>query len=130
MNFLKMIEQLNNMSLANVISIGMLPNDGGIIEGFPEAVLSFDEKTFTIYTFKGFFRPQYEGESFAFSFLDIKEIEMGKYNFRDTYIKITFKDEKFIAFSYFLKVKGYKPQKPNMQAFIEILESISTEEQE
>lgn len=129
MNFNDLIKQVINTNtppLHYISSVGILPNEGGIIEGFPECVLSFDEDHFRLHVFKGFLKPKFEDEQHTFSFSDIKEIEMGKYNFKDYYIKITFKDETYLAFSYLHKVRKYQKQHENIVAFIHKLESIST----
>lgn len=128
MNFnhlIKQVKTIDNPPLKHISSVGILPNDGGIIAGFPECVLSFDDTNFRLHEFDGIFKPTYQGEVHTFLFSEIKEIEMGKYNFKDNYIKITFKDDKFIAFSYLFNVRKYKEQKENILRFILKLESIS-----
>lgn len=130
MNFNKMLQQINTSLLSHVSSVGILPNDGGIIEGFPECALSFDYEQFRLHIFSGYFKPVYQDRYETFLFSDIKEIEMGKYNFKDHYIKITFKDDKYIAFSYLFKVRKYKDQMENIFKFIKKLESISTLDKE
>lgn len=128
MNFNQLIKQITNNKippLSHISSVGILPNDGGLIVGFPECVLSFDDTQFRLHEFVGFLKPKYE-QVHTFLFADIKEIEMGKYNFKDNYIKIVFKDDKFIAFSYLYKVRKYDKQRENILLFIQKLESIST----
>ena len=124
-----MIDQIiesNLYKLDNPIYIGMLPNNGNIIEGYPQAILTFDETNFKIYTFQGIRKYRFNGDVYDFSFVDITEIEMGKYNFKNLYIKIGFSESDFIAFQYFLKVKGHEKQQENINKFIEKLESIAT----
>lgn len=119
---LKKHEELNGLK---PIRIGVLPNDGLIIPGFPEALLTFDLEGFQIYTFEGLIKLTYEHQKFTFNFTDIKEIEMGKYNFKDRYVKITFKDDRYIAFSYHMKDKKYPEQSSLIEAFMHKLESLA-----
>lgn len=131
MNFNNLIKQVNNLEtppLSHISSIGILPNDGGLIDGFPECVLSFNENEFRLHIFRGYLKPKFEGEVKTFLFKDIKEIEMGKYNIKDRYIKILFNDDKFIAFSYVFKIRKYPNQQENIMRFIMKLKSISKEE--
>ncbi len=131
MNFNNLIKQVNELEmppLSHISSVGILPNDGGVIDGFPDCVLSFNESEFRLHIFRGYLKPKYEGEIKTFLFEDIKEIEMGKYNLKDRYIKIIFKNDKFIAFSYGFKIRKYPSQQENILRFITKLESISKEE--
>ncbi len=133
MNFNNLIKQVNNLEippLSHISSVGILPNDGGVIDGFPESVLSFNDSEFRLHIFRGFLKPKFEGEIKTFLFNSIKEIEMGKYNLKDRYIKIVFKDDKFIAFSYVFKVRKYPNQQENIMRFIMKLENISKKEKE
>ncbi len=128
MQALKMIKKIKDSGLFEYdfpTYIGILPNDGKIISGFPQAILTFSETNFNIYPFKGLFRYTYENEVYRFSFSDIKEIEMGKYNFKNRYIKIVFSDDRFIAFDYRFKVKKYPEQKTNLIKFIEKLNTLA-----
>lgn len=130
MNFNNLIKQVNDLEippLSYISSIGILPNDGGVIEGFPDCVLSFNESEFRLHIFRGYLNPKYEGEVKTFLFKEIKEIEMGKYNLKDKYIKIVFNDDKFIAFNYVFKIRKYPFQQENIMRFIMKLESISKE---
>ncbi|MCU0104317.1 hypothetical protein N7603_01450 [Acholeplasma vituli] len=128
MKTLDMIDLLKktepNLS-TTVLRVGVLPNDGNIIPGFPEALLVFDEESFTIYTFEGLLKLTYEDQKYNFRFDEIKEIELGKYNFKDRYLKITFKDDRYIAFSYHLKDKKYPYQSRLVEAFMRKLESLA-----
>jgi hypothetical protein len=119
---LKTYESLDHLK---PMRIGILPNDGLIIPGFPEALLTFDLDTFKIYTFEGLIQLTYEHQKYAFSYAEIKEIEMGKYNFKDRYLKITFKDDRYVAFSYHLKDKQYPEQTSLVEAFLNKLESLA-----
>jgi|GEM_PF-2286967 len=121
-DLLKTYEELQGLK---PMRIGVLPNDGLIIPGFPEALLTFDLDTFTIYTFEGLIQLTYEHQKYAFAYSDIKEIEMGKYNFKDRYLKITFKDDRYVAFSYHLKDKKYPEQTALVEAFLHKLESLA-----
>ena len=108
MSAIKMIEELNNLKileLKNPTYIGILPNDGDIIPGYPQAILTYDETHFNIYTFKGLIKFKFDGNIYKYAFSDLREIELGKYNFKNHYIKLTFDNEKFIAFTYFKKVR-------------------------
>ena len=128
MKTLDMIDLLKksepNLS-TTVMRIGVLPNDGLIIPGFPEALLVFDDENFTIYTFEGLIKLTYEDQKFDFRFDQIKEIELGKYNFKDRYLKLTFKDDRYIAFSYHLKDKKYPDQSRFVEVFMHKLESLA-----
>ncbi|NLN50297.1 MAG: hypothetical protein GX149_01560 [Acholeplasmataceae bacterium] len=128
-----MIEELKNsgvFQLDNPVYIGILPNDGEIIAGYPQAILTFDETDFNIYTFKGIRHFSFDGNVYQFKFSEIKEIELGKYNFRNPYLKISFADQKYLAFGYYLRAKNYLPQKTNIEKFIAQLSSIATEVEE
>lgn len=128
MKTIELIEYLKKQETiqsTQIVRIGILPNDGLIIPGFPEALMSFDEDTFTIYTFDGLLKLTYEGQKYSFHFNEIKEIELGKYNFKDRYLKLTFKDDRYIAFSYHLKDKKYPEQAPLFEAFMHKLESLA-----
>ena len=128
MNAEKLINSLKELKVFEgnrPVYIGMLPNDGQIIAGFPQAILSFDEENFYIYLFQGFVRLKYDNEKFVFKFSDIKEIELGKYNFKERYIKLSFDETHFVAFNYRFKVKGLESQKDNAAEFIRKLEEIS-----
>lgn len=128
MNIYKMIEQiemLEKTKLQNPFKIGILPNDGGLITGFPEAMLSFNDEAFTIYVLDGLVKLTYERHKINFLYDDIKEVELGKYNFKDDYMKIIFEDDKFIAFNYHNKHRKYKEQKDNMNRFFKLIESMS-----
>lgn len=124
-DMIKQIEDKEQKVLSNPFKVGILPNDGGIIIGFPEAILSFDEDSFTIYTFDGLVKLVYEGFHFKFSYDDIKEVELGKYNFKDRYMKVVFEDDKFIAFNYHEKNKKYPNQALNMAKFFDLIERLS-----
>jgi hypothetical protein len=119
---LKTYEDLDHLT---PMRIGILPNDGLIIPGFPEALLTYDLDQFTIYTFEGLIKLTYEHQKYTFLFSDIKEIEMGKYNFKDRYLKITFKDDRYVAFSYHLNDKKYSEQSSLVEAFMQKLESLA-----
>ncbi len=128
MKIIKMIEQIktnNDYDLNDPIYMGVLPNDGHIIDGYPQAILTFDDDHFIIFTFKGMIRHTYD-KFYKFSFEDITEMQIGKYNFKDRFIKINFGEENYIAFQYFLKVKGHQDQQQNLEKFIKKLESIAT----
>lgn len=128
MDIYKLIEQIETtekIKLQNPFKIGVLPNDGGIIVGFPEGILSFDEEKFIIYVFDGLIKLTYEGHKISFLYDDIKEVELGKYNFKDNYMKIIFENEKFVAFNYHNKHKKYKEQKDNMDKFFTLIESMA-----
>lgn len=128
MKTLQMIELLKiheDLASLKPMRIGVLPNDGLIIPGFPEALLTFDLDQFTIYTFEGLIKLTYEHQKYTFSFSEIKEIEMGKYNFKDRYLKITFKDDRYVAFSYHLNDKMYPDQSTLVEAFMHKLESLA-----
>lgn len=128
MKTLQMIELLKiheDLASLKPMRIGVLPNDGLIIPGFPEALLTFDLDQFTIYTFEGLIKLTYEHQKNTFSFSEIKEIEMGKYNFKDRYLKITFKDDRYVAFSYHLNDKKYPSQSSLVEAFMHKLESLA-----
>lgn len=126
---LKQIKEANQEFLENPIYIGILPNNGEIIDGYPQAILAFNDEKFTIYTFKGIRKFSYDNKVYSFKFSDITEMEMGKYNFKNLYIKIIF-EQKFIAFQYFLKIKTHPEQETNINLFIKKLESIATKIEE
>lgn len=131
MNPMKMIDTIKESGLyelSNPTYIGILPNDGGIIEGFPQAILTYDEESFNIYTFSGYFRLKFDKKVYKYKFSDILEIEMGKYNFKENYIKIVFDDEKFIAFNYYKKVRKLENQRGRIELFIKLLEQYSESE--
>ncbi|MDD4823728.1 MAG: hypothetical protein PHU13_00475 [Acholeplasmataceae bacterium] len=126
MSAIKMIEELNNLKileLKNPTYIGILPNDGDIIPGYPQAILTYDETHFNIYTFKGLIKFKFDGNIYKYAFSDLREIELGKYNFKNHYIKLTFDNEKFIAFTYFKKVRQFPEQLGRINLFIKLLES-------
>jgi hypothetical protein len=122
---IELLKTYEDLSGLKPIRIGVLPNDGLIIPGFPEALLTFDLDTFAIYTFEGLIQLTYEHQKYVFSFEEIKEIEMGKYNFKDRYLKITFKDDRYVAFSYHLKDKKYPEQTALVEGFLNKLESLA-----
>jgi hypothetical protein len=122
---IELLKTYEDLASQQPIRIGILPNDGMIIPGFPEALLTFDLDVFTIYTFEGLIQLTYEHQKYTFSFGEIKEIEMGKYNFKDRYLKITFKDDKYVAFSYHTKDKNYLEQGTLVEAFLHKLESLA-----
>ncbi|MCK9493574.1 MAG: hypothetical protein M0Q00_04305 [Acholeplasmataceae bacterium] len=129
MSAIKMIEELNNLKileLKNPTYIGILPNDGDIIPGYPQAILTYDETHFNIYTFKGLIKFKFDGNIYKYAFSDLREIELGKYNFKNHYIKLTFDNEKFIAFTYFKKVRQFPEQLGRINLFIKLLESTAT----
>jgi len=129
MSAIKMIEELNNLKileLKNPTYIGILPNDGDIIPGYPQAILTYDETHFNIYTFKGLIKFKFDGNIYKYAFSDLREIEVGKYNFKNHYIKLTFDNEKFIAFTYFKKVRQFPEQLGRINLFIKLLESTAT----
>ena len=124
-DLIELLKTHEEIETNDILRIGILPNDGLIIPGFPEALLSFDEDSFDIYTFDGLIKFTYEKQKYSFQFNQIKEIEMGKYNFKDRYLKLTFKDDRYIAFSYHLKDKKYPSQSELIEAFIRKLESLT-----
>lgn len=129
MSAIKMIEELNNLKileLKNPTYIGILPNDGDIIPGYPQAILTYDETHFNIYTFKGLIKFKFDGNIYKYAFCDLREIELGKYNFKNHYIKLTFDNEKFIVFTYFKKVRQFPEQLGRINLFIKLLESTAT----
>ncbi|MDY0316328.1 MAG: hypothetical protein WC185_00090 [Acholeplasmataceae bacterium] len=129
MSAIKMIEELNNLKileLKNPTYIGILPNDGDIIPGYPQAILTYDETHFNIYTFKGLIKFKFDGNIYKYAFSDLREIELGKYNFKNHYIKLTFDNEKFIVFTYFKKVRQFPEQLGRINLFIKLLESTAT----
>jgi hypothetical protein len=129
MSAIKMIEELKNLKileLKNPTYIGILPNDGDIIPGYPQAILTYDETHFNIYTFKGLIKFKFDGNIYKYAFSDLREIELGKYNFKNHYIKLTFDNEKFIAFTYFKKVRQFPEQLGRINLFIKLLESTAT----
>lgn len=129
MSAIKMIEELKDLGileLKNPTYIGILPNDGDIIPGYPQAILTYDETHFNIYTFKGLFKFKFDGNIYKYAFSDLREIELGKYNFKHHYIKLTFDNEKFIAFTYFKKVRQFPEQQGRINLFIKLLENTAT----
>lgn len=124
-DMIQLLKTHETLDTNDILRIGILPNDGLIIHGFPEALLSFDEDTFHIFTFEGLIKLTYEHQKYAFQFDQIKEIEMGKYNFKDRYLKLTFKDDRYIAFSYHVKDKKYPAQSELIKSFIRKLESLT-----
>ena len=120
-----LLQKYEDLQGLNPMRVGILPNDGLIIPGFPEALLTFNLEGFQIYTFEGLIKLSYEHQKFAFLYTEIKEIEMGKYNFKDRYLKITFKDDKYVAFSYHLKDKKYPLQERLVESFMHKLESLA-----
>lgn len=132
MNPMKMIDAIKESGLyelSNPTYIGILPNDGGIIEGFPQAILTYDDVSFNIYTFSGYFKLRFDEKVYKYQFSDMKEIEMGRYNFKENYIKIAFEDDKFIAFNYYMKVRKLENQRGRIELFIKLLERHSTLEE-
>lgn len=128
MNITNMIEQIKYKEekiLNHPFKVGILPNSGQIIPGFPEAILDFDETGFGVYTFDGLVKLVYNKQKFHFLYDDIKEVELGKYNFKDRYMKITFEDDKFVAFAYKLNYKKYPFHQENMTLFFDRIESMS-----
>lgn len=124
-DMIQLLKTYETFDTNGILRIGILPNDGLIIPGFPEALLSFDEEAFQIFTFEGLIKLTYERQKYTFQFDQIKEIEMGKYNFKDRYLKLTFKDDRYIAFSYHLKDKKYPAQSELIEVFIRKLESLT-----
>lgn len=124
----KFLEQLNEeVIFENTFKAGIIPSDG-IIEGFPEIIVSFEENDFFVYVFEGIFKPKFKNK-YEFLFSDIKEIEMGKYNFKDPYIKLIFNDDKHFTFTYLLKQRKYPKQKKYLMKFIDKLYEISNKEE-
>lgn len=129
MSATKMIKELKDLGileLKNPTYIGILPNDGDIIPGYPQAILTYDETHFNIYTFKGLIKFKFDGNIYKYAFSDLREIELGKYNFKHHYIKLTFDNEKFIAFTYFKKVRQFPEQQGRINLFIKLLENTAT----
>ncbi|MDY0210458.1 MAG: hypothetical protein RBQ91_03500 [Acholeplasma sp.] len=128
MNIDKMIAQIESIETSKLnhpFKVGILPNDGKMIVGFPEAILDFDESGFCLYTFDGLVKLTYEGQKYRISYDQIIEIELGKYNFKDRYMKVIVGDDKFVAFSYLLKHRKYPYHAKNMKVFFDKIESIS-----
>ncbi len=124
--FNKMIEQLNKQDIKlNKTFIGdNVPNDGGIVETIRELIIDFNNKEFNVYVFKGIFKRVYQKKSFSYKFNDIKLVQFGKYSFKHPFIKIGFKDEKYLVFSYFTKIRSHENQNKYLSEFIEKLEEI------
>ncbi len=121
----KLLLQLNqNELLNNTFKIGFLPNDGKLVEGLEEALISFNDEEFKVFIFEGVFKPKYQ-KTLKFYFKDIKEIEMGKYTIKDKYLKLIFNDEEYLVFSYFYKQRKYEKQAINVEKFLNILYEIS-----
>lgn len=128
MNIDKMIIQIEEATkthLNHPFKIGILPNDGNIILGFPEAILDFDDLGFKIYTFDGLIKLTYIGDIYEIKYSDISEIELGKYNFKEKYMKVILKDERFVAFNYSLKRNKYPYHAINVDRFFNKIESLS-----
>ncbi len=125
LDLITLLQQYEDLNQLKPMRIGVLPNDGLIIPGFPEALLTFDLDGFKIYTFEGLIKFTYEHQKYDFKFEEIKEIEMGKYNFKDRYLKITFKDDRYVAFSYHIRDKKYPEQAILIEAFMHKLESLA-----
>lgn len=124
-DMIALLQKYEDLNGVTPMRIGVLPNDGLIIPGFPEGLLTFDLEGFQIFTFEGLLKLTYEHQKFVFKFDEIKEIEMGKYNFKDRYLKITFKDDRYVAFSYHLNDKKYPLQSSLIEAFMRKLESLA-----
>ncbi len=120
-----LLQKYEDLEGLKPMRVGVLPNDGLIIPGFPEALLTFTDDGFLIFTFEGLIKLSYEHQKYEFKYAMIKEIEMGKYNFKDRYLKITFKDDRYVAFSYHLKDKNYPLQERLIESFMHKLESLA-----
>ncbi len=124
----KFIEQLNKETLyEKTFKVGSLPNEGKIMEGLEEAIITFDDNNFIVYVFEGIFKPIYS-KKYQFLFKDIKNIEIGKYNFKDRYLKLFFDEEKHLVFTYLLKQRKYEKQALYVNEFLDVLYKISKEE--
>lgn len=127
---IKTIETIKDLELLNFgrpFSIELISNDGGIYEKMGQGVITFNEKQFNIYIFEGIFKKKFSGKVLEFNFLDIKDVEFGKYGFKHPYVQIYFKENKYIVFSYYLKIKSYKEQEENINSFFNILGEIEVE---
>ena len=126
MSYLKLLTQLKTEELLEkTFKAGILPNDGGIIAGFPETIISFNEEEFYLFIFEGIFRPKYDYKH-QFKFSEIRGIEMGKYHFKNHYLKLIFEDDRYFVFNYFYRVKGAPKQSENVKAFIDKLTALAT----
>ena len=124
-DMIKQIEKSESIKLIKPLKIGILPNSGQIIKGFPEAILDFDHEKFTIYTFVGILKLIYKNEKYTFYYQEIKEIELVKYNFKDRYMKIIFEDDRFVAFAYKLNYNKYPNHGLNVESFFKQIESLA-----
>lgn len=123
----KLIKQVDDLKLLKdefPFIIEIIPNDGLIYEGINQAIITFNDETFSLYLFKGIFKKTFTGEIKEFKFKDIVDVEFGKYSFKHPYVKISFSEEEFLVFSYFLKVKNHPDQETNFNEFISKLKNI------
>lgn len=123
---IKQIDDLNLLKDGFPFIIEIIPNDGLIYEGINQAIITFNDETFSLYLFKGIFKKSFTGEFEEFKFKDIVDVEFGKYSFKHPYVKISFSEEEFLVFSYFLKAKNHPDQETNFNKFISKLENIKT----
>lgn len=127
----KLIKQVDDLKLLKdefPFIIEVIPNDGLIYEGMNQAIITFSEELFTIYLFKGLIRKKFTGEVRDFKFKDITDIEFGKYSFKHPYVKISFNEEEYLVFSYFLKIKNHQKQEDNLKVFFKKLADIKNKQ--
>lgn len=124
---IKSINEIKELKLKNYGSpfvIEFVPNDGNIYEKMGQGVITYNLKEFNLYIFKGLFKKKYSGQVLSFKYSEIKDVEFGKYGFKHPYVKIIFEKDKYLVFSYFLKIKKYEEQEININNFFEILGEI------
>lgn len=123
----KVIEMIKNLELLNLgkeFIVEFIPNDGGIYEKINQGVITFNEKEFNIYIFRGIFKKKFNGKTLKYKFSEIKDVDFGTYGFKHPYVKIIFEKDKYLVFSYYLKIKKFAEQEKNIKQFFDILGEI------
>lgn len=127
----KLIKQIKDLSVMKEEApfiIEIIPNDGLIFENIHQAIITYDDDVFSIYIFKGLFKKTFTGQIEKFKFENITDVEFGKYGFKHPYVKISFSEEKYLAFSYFEKIKSHQEQEKNIKTFFKKLKTIKNEQ--
>lgn len=127
---IKNIQTIKDLDLLNYgrpFSVELISNDGGIYEKMGQGVITYNEKQFNIYIFEGVFKKKFKRKVLEYKFSDIKDVEFGKYGFKHPYVQIHFKENEYIVFSYYLKIKSHKEQEENINSFFDVLGEIEVE---
>lgn len=124
---IEMFEDLDLLNLGKKFIVEFIPNDGGIYEKNSRGIITFNKEEFNIYIFEGIFKKRYSGIILKYKFDEIEDVSFGTYGFKHPYVKIVFKKDKYIVFSYYLKIKKYAEQEQNINQFFDILNEIEVE---